>query len=275
MNCAWVHIVNGASKGRRSYRRDASSFNALPDIFLADIGAKGNNVQTIEGFEPTFPYPGSIIEYGGSVNAATPLGQGFSGTPPAQNIGNNPNPSPSGTSTPTTSSSSTLGTPSAPSNSPGIFVPFPMSNTTRTTFCTNSADCPDSTATVSQPASNSAAATTTQQDSLPTATATPSPPTTSTDTCSPGVLLCPSPNTFALCNADGTPTTPQAVAPGTQCSNGNIILADNSGPCDSPAGTWLCRDGGMSFSSCSNGYWINMGSVAAGTVCRDGAIVAS
>lgn len=62
------------------------------------------------------------------------------------------------------------------------------------------------------------------------------------------------------------------VAEGTICVNG-VIGRANSGPCDQD-GALICGDGGNTFFLCDHGGLVDMGSVAGGTTCVDGAIVA-
>lgn len=313
MNCAWVTISNGA--GRRRTRRQTSSFNALPNIFLANI-PQAQGVTTVEGFDVTFPDPGTVVQYGGSIDSSTPLGQGYTGTSVANSgsagsspdSGSAPSSSPSqavSSSNPVASSdpapvftlivdstvaaSSTAAATTTPGAVFATLPPYPYSNTSTTqdsppqtsldsspqTTMDSSPQTPLPAVPTQQPQPAAPTTIAAPPPSSPTTVAAPLPAPSIITRCSPGALLCPSPSTYALCNADGTPTTPQPVAPGTQCSNGNIVLASAQGSCDATPGVWLCTHGGMSFSSCWNGQWVNMGSVAAGTVCRDGVIVAS
>ncbi|KAG6986654.1 hypothetical protein G7Y79_00074g098510 [Physcia stellaris] len=65
------------------------------------------------------------------------------------------------------------------------------------------------------------------------------------------------------------------VAPGTYCDAAeNRIRADNEGNC-SPDGSLQCGSDGSTFMVCDQGGLINFGSVAPGTKCENGAIVAA
>lgn len=53
-----------------------------------------------------------------------------------------------------------------------------------------------------------------------------------------------------------------------------IVRARPNGDCDVD-GELECTDGGEHFRVCDQGGWVRMGSVAPGTTCRDGKIVAA
>jgi hypothetical protein len=75
-------------------------------------------------------------------------------------------------------------------------------------------------------------------------------------------------------NADGSTSYVYMgnVAAGMRCVNG-VIIRQNDGVC-TPDGALQCN-GSQSFYICTNGGLINMGPLAPGTVCVDGAIVAA
>ncbi|KAF3480383.1 uncharacterized protein GIQ15_05730 [Arthroderma uncinatum] len=62
MNCAHV-TVNGGSDSK-------TKFNALPDMFVANVG---NGCSTIEGKEIVFKNPGEKVQYGDGVTAQTEI----------------------------------------------------------------------------------------------------------------------------------------------------------------------------------------------------------
>lgn len=122
--------------------------------------------------------------------------------------------------------------------------------------------------------------------------------------CVPGTFVCTSPTTWETCNwngdgsawvygygrqvADGmmclTSTSPysaetdeyaqQALTPAGYYRDDRIVRERPDGDCDVD-GAVLCTDGGQRFSVCDHGGWVRMGSVAEGTVCRDGRMVAA
>ncbi|KAL6892300.1 hypothetical protein GGI43DRAFT_190939 [Trichoderma evansii] len=67
MNCAAVTI--GAGKKRAA----SVPFASRPDIFVANVGPKGNGVLTVEGKDVEFPQPGNEVDRKGQ-NTAPPAG---------------------------------------------------------------------------------------------------------------------------------------------------------------------------------------------------------
>jgi hypothetical protein len=240
MNCAWVTISNSA---RHRRGREIAGFNALPNIFLANI-PQAQGVATLEGFDVTYPVPGSVVEYGGLITSSSPLGKGYTGVSKANNIiinNNNPVQAAPSISGAATNNAAVVVTPT--SSSAGIFVTI------------NPIKSP----------------TTVQSVAAPVTTTKPPSPSSPSGACPPGTLICQSSTVFRLCNADGTPAVAQAVAPGMQCLNAKLVVASAAGPC-STDGALMCTNEGKTFLICSNGQWVNVGSVAPGTLCRDGAI---
>ncbi|EXJ74945.1 uncharacterized protein A1O5_01641 [Cladophialophora psammophila CBS 110553] len=75
-NCARVQIISGPNQRYRRaspYRRQASSMDQLPDMFVCNVG---NGCQTIEGQEVVFPDPGNDVVYGQDAIVPGP-GPGF------------------------------------------------------------------------------------------------------------------------------------------------------------------------------------------------------
>jgi len=64
----------------------------------------------------------------------------------------------------------------------------------------------------------------------------------------------------------------QNKAPQGYYRDDRYVRARPDGDCDVDD-SMMCTDGGQGFSTCHQGGWVRMGSVADGTVCRDGAIV--
>lgn len=111
---------------------------------------------------------------------------------------------------------------------------------------------------------------TSSSSTVPTTSPSPLP-----QDCTPGAFACNSPTTFSRCvtNASGSNSYVffGNVAPGTVCQNGQFVHA-NEGAC-AQNGELICN-GERSFFVCVHGGLINMGPTAAGTVCRNGVIVA-
>ena len=127
--------------------------------------------------------------------------------------------------------------------------------------------------------------------------------------CVPGTFICSSPTEFLTCDYnDGSDPNasaayiydyPRVVAAGMQCvpflspyssdtnqyaqqanaasgyyRDDKYARSQSDGTC-SEEGALQCESGGSDFWMCDQGAWIDMGSVAAGTTCEDGQIVAS
>jgi hypothetical protein len=126
--------------------------------------------------------------------------------------------------------------------------------------------------------------------------------------CVPGSFICSSSTEWYTCDYKGATdpsrpssawvyTSPRKVAAGMEClpffsphsssrekyaqqnkapqgyyRDDRCVRAKPDGDCDKD-GSLMCTDGGKSYSVCDHGGWVRMGSVADGTVCRDGAIV--
>lgn len=116
--------------------------------------------------------------------------------------------------------------------------------------------------------------------------------------CVPGTFICTSSTTWYTCNTASTYDSPRQVAAGMEClpnlspytsstssaQQGNTqqgyyrddryVRTRPNDDC-STDGALQCTNGGQGFEVCDQGGWVDMGSVAAGTSCQDGAIVAS
>ena len=128
--------------------------------------------------------------------------------------------------------------------------------------------------------------------------------------CVPGSFICSSSTEWYTCDYNGGTdpsrpsnawvyTSPRKVAAGMEClpfltpysSSSEQYAQQNKAPqgyyrddryvrerpdrdCDKD-GSLMCTDGGKSYSVCDHGGWVRMGSVADGTVCRNGAIEAA
>ena len=140
-------------------------------------------------------------------------------------------------------------------------------------------DSEDSDAAIYNPEGSS---TTSSASSQPTRSTTPSPsscPLNSQGKCQSGTICCNDRLHFSMCvpNANGGTTQVYFgdVAAGTYCDlTQNQIRTDNEGDCKID-GELVCEDDGKSFLRCDQGGLIDFGSVAAGTKCMDGMIVAA
>jgi hypothetical protein len=235
MNCAPIEVTGGAS--------DDSAFNELPDMFVANIGEGCTSPQN---FATKFPNPGQDVMKGATDDTKDPTGScGATGSAPADPsspAGGQPSASPSAPNdgqysaaptSPAGGASSTAptsvagGEPSPlPSNGGGVFAPgassaasvapsaAPTVPGTSTTLVT---------VTASPTAPSPAAPTVPAGTGSPATPSTPSTPSAggSSGACTEnGSVVCNGTDQFGLCN--NGEVVWQAVAAGTQCTNGSI-----------------------------------------------------
>jgi hypothetical protein len=204
MNCARVTIQGSAPAGRHrrsQFTERAAAFKDLPDMFTCNIG-KG--CTTTENQNVAFPNPGSDVAKGDN-SMATNSGGGFTGGASGSGDSGKQPAAPAAPSAPSSASpafpnaTSQAGTPPAPAGPTGSVVVIPVSS---------SAPKPSASAAPAAPA--------------PAAPAAPAP---ASGSCKSGELVCISKSTWALCTANGSPGSPQPVAPGTACVGGKIGFA--------------------------------------------------
>ena len=227
MNCAPIEVTGGAS--------DKTAFNALPDMFVANIG-KG--CTTAQNFATKFPNAGSVVQQGATNDQKPPTGNCGStsgGTTPSEpsSPADQPPSAPKSSaaaqpSAPVGGQSSAVAKPSAtaapPSNPGGVFAPgassgaLPPAPSTSTTLVTvTAAPTPAQPTAPASPGSGTPAK--------------PSAPSTgggSTTTCSTnGAVVCNGEKQFGLCNNGNVVW--QDVAAGTACVNGVISKREFNG----------------------------------------------
>ncbi|KAI9043925.1 putative extracellular protein [Aspergillus affinis] len=237
MNCAQVTIGGGARKGTRDLdRRDA--FSSLPELFRANTGGPAQ-CKTIEGEEVNFPLPGPSVE--GSLS-----GKGYQCTGSAPFLGGgraaNVDTSPSSSSS-SSDSSMTQGANFAETMNMNDYQESSTSTVASNAMVpSSSAVAAASSAAPSVHAVQSSAVASPSVHKVASTFAT-TPKAKSTET------------TAAEPAREQSPQTPDTTAEGS-CTNGGIV----------------CGTDGKSWSLCSNGRVVNMGSVAPGTQCRHGAM---
>lgn len=262
MNCAQVTIHGASKKEKRTHPRDLLSnlarrtaFNDLPPIFVANVNGEGK-CTTIEGQEVNFPLPGDSIE--GSVS-----GKGYKceGTAPFLSHGggsSSENPFASGPG------SSPPGFPgSKPSHPPGFGSNSPPAGT-QGVFVPTSAVTANVTATAA-PSPND------ETNSLNTTSSTPVPLELQPESIFITVASSAPPG-VQTSNVTTTEPVP-AVEPTAVPSSNSSSVPPASGSCSQSS--IICSPDGKSWSLCNNGSPVAMGSVAPGTVCRNGALVAA
>ncbi|KAI9834441.1 MAG: hypothetical protein M1826_002595 [Phylliscum demangeonii] len=108
----------------------------------------------------------------------------------------------------------------------------------------------------------------------------PIPAAAAAAACDPGSIRCDSASQFSMCNGLGTAFIAMGrVAPGTVCLDRRISRGPHPfGACGGRdaadnAALLRCAPDGASFRICQDGWWVDMGPVASGTACWNGAIV--
>lgn len=232
MNCAPISITGGTSKRTADMvRRDTAAFDALPDMFVANIG---NGCGTVDSTDVLFPNPGDSVAKEGQATASalsTPTGSCAQAVAPAPSVAAGgssaaPSQAPQSTAAPASSSLSIVNV------SGGVY------------------------ATVATPSAASAA---------PTPSTAPADPAPSVVTMTPSV---PAPGPAPSAAPTNPPPAASSVpAPST----GKPTAASSgaqSGFCTSE-GIYNCIDG-TSFQRCGSGFWSVVQPVAPGTICNSG-----
>jgi hypothetical protein len=235
MNCAPIEVTGGAS--------DKSGFNALPDLFKANLG---DDCKSPPNKAVKFPNPGSEVQNGGTNDLDAPTGgacgsSSGGGSPPA---GGSPSAQPSSPAGQPSSApqSSAAAQPSAPadgsypaappnataappSNPGGVFAPGASGAPTQTSTTLVTVTGAPTAAQPTVPASPGTA--TPAQPSSPSTgggSGAPSSPSTSggsgTSCSTNGAIVCNGEKQFGLCNNGNVVW--QDVASGTACSNGVV-----------------------------------------------------
>ncbi|KAJ4985303.1 hypothetical protein SVAN01_09248 [Stagonosporopsis vannaccii] len=259
MNCAPIEVTGGAS--------DTTAFDALPDMFKANIG---EGCTTAQNFATQFPNPGSVVEKGATNDQEPPTGScGASGTTPADPS------SPAGSGAP--ASSAAGGQPSAAPSSAGgndgMYTPPAGAGATSAAAApTSAAGGASGAAPTSQAAATSAAATgapggvfapgassaapvASTQTTLVTVTGTPSTPSKTTAAASKPAATTPAAGTGASGAAPTTaPAAGGAGGEGTCTTDGEVV-------CNGTSQFGLCNGGKVVWQA-----------VAAGTTCSNGTI---
>jgi hypothetical protein len=252
MNCAPISVTGGAS--------DTSKFDALPDMFVANIGKGCTSPQN---FATKFPNPGQVVEMGNTNDQEAPTGScGATGSAPAESsaAGGEPSSAPTSAAAGQPSAASTSAandgqyhaptsaaavSSALPSNgSGGVFAPGASSAlaVTSSTAVVPSAVPIASTSTtlVTVTGTPSApSATVPLGTGSPAASSTPSTPSAGgSGTCTEnGAIVCNGTDQFGLCN--NGEVVWQAVAVGTTCSNGIVTKRGYNGRITRPR--WSSR----------------------------------
>lgn len=261
MNCAPIEVTGGAS--------DTTSFDALPDMLVANIG---EGCTTAQNFATEFPDPGSVVEKGNTNDQKPPTGScGATGTTPADPS------SPAGSGAPASSAAASAA-PSSAGGNDGMYTPPAGASSAAATSAaaaptsaaaTSAATVPTSAAGeapaassavtsaaatggaggVFAPGASSAAPVASTQTTLITVTGTPAAPAEST------------PAPVASAPATGTGTSPAAPTTAPAASGGSTCTTDGAIVCNGTTQFGLCNQGNVVWQA-----------VAAGTTCSNGTI---
>ncbi|TVY23583.1 hypothetical protein LHYA1_G007528 [Lachnellula hyalina] len=240
MNCAPVTLTGASTKrdeegleGRNAtqlVQRDQAAFDALPDMFVANLEGAGVGCRTGVSMDTIFPNPGDSVEsLGGAtktdagppIGCSTAAGGAASG---GSSSGATTSASGAPTSAPVAGSSPVASAPVAASSLPGgVFA--------------------------GQPGGSSAASA--APTAAPAASSAPAASEASPAASQPAATQASSASTPA---STGTTGSGSAMAAGAACS---------------PEGTWNCI-GGTQFQQCASGVWSAAQPVAGGTTCTAG-----
>lgn len=205
MNCAPIDITSGSSKRSELMERDTAAYDALPNMFTANILNIGSDsCKTTEGVDILFPNPGSSISKPGlQANLGPPVGC-------AAAVSQAPG-----------SSGAAATSPAAPTSTdaPGVFATTAAASShVATTMATSviATSAATSAASVAATSAAPAASASTSPASSPGAAGA----MTAGTACTPeGLWNCIGGTSFQQC-ASGTWSVVQSLAAGTQCKPG-------------------------------------------------------
>ncbi|KAE8446041.1 hypothetical protein EG329_012549 [Mollisiaceae sp. DMI_Dod_QoI] len=223
MNCAPVTLTASSSKRsdedelmERNYtmlmERDTSAYNALPDMFTANIG---NNCGTVDSTDLKFPAPGDSVEQDGTATATpvAPTGSGCGSTAAggAATVGSSGS---SATSAVASKATSAAAAASSPAVTGGVFITVASSQVTSAPVASST---PVASAVSSAQASTPVASSSTPASTGSTSTG--SATTAGTACTTEGMWNCIGGTAYQQC-ASGTWSAVMQLAAGTTCTAG-------------------------------------------------------
>ncbi|TVY90698.1 hypothetical protein LAWI1_G003471 [Lachnellula willkommii] len=264
MNCAPVTITGASAKrdeealeGRnvtQLVQRDQAAFNALPDMFVANVFGLGVGCQTAQDTDTVFPNPGDSVEsLGGSTKSAAgpPISCSAAAAAAAASGG-------SGSGSATGASSAPAATTSAAvaGSSPAASAPVAGSSPVASVPAASSA--PAGGVFAGQPGASSAGS------------AAPSVAPSASSAAGAAPSVAPSSASQAAPAASGAAASQasSASAPASTGTTGSGSAMAANTAC-SPEGTWNCI-GGTQYQQCASGVWSAAQPVAGGTTCTAG-----
>ncbi|KAI9722981.1 MAG: hypothetical protein M1812_001430 [Candelaria pacifica] len=248
MNCAPISITGATSKRARftPYKRDQASFNALPDMFVANIPT---TVCQTETGNLLFPDPGKSVE--------THVGESDKPKPPHGPQGTGAPCPGAGVSAPANGSSGSSGNAASSGSSPGAASPVPAGGSSGSSGSSSGSDMGmGGGSSAAAPAATSAAGG--SSGSAPAAT-------------SAAPLVAQSSAAAAPPAASGSASSGSPAGGSTGASTGGTV-----GTCSTADfGKSLCSPDNKMIGMCDQGGKIVWGPVASGLVCKEGYQVAA
>jgi hypothetical protein len=223
MNCAPITITGGSSSRRDAARiqeRDQAAYNALPDMFVANVG---NGCGTVDSTDVLFPDPGDSVEQDGQQTSSalsTPTGSSCgqvvapSVAPTSGSGGSAAAPSAASTAALDASSSATSVSSPAETAAPsegGVFASVLSQTAPSATPITTEAAASTAASAAPTPASSNSGTSSTSSGGALTGACT-----------SEGMFNCIGGTSFQQC-ASGSWSVAQPVAAGTSCSGGQSM----------------------------------------------------
>ncbi|KAF7921433.1 hypothetical protein EAE99_007741 [Botrytis elliptica] len=231
MNCAPVTLTGGSSKRSDLIARDQAAFNALPDMFTANIG---NGCGTTESTDVVFPNPGDSVEYDGGSTTATAAPTGSCAKPTAGAASAKPTGTGTGTGA-TSAAAAPYGTATASSLPGGVFVSIATGTgaaTSATLAATSAAGVVPSIATTAVSVPITPTSATSALAPAGTGASSTSSSGALTGACtSEGMFNCISGTSYQQCGS-GTWSVVMQMASGTTCTSGqtmNLVIAKRNG----------------------------------------------
>lgn len=240
MNCAPVTLSGGSSKRHELIERDQAAYNALPNMFVANIG---DGCGTADSLDVVFPNPGDSVEFdGGATSTATaaPTGNCAAATGSATSPKTTGGAAAGGATSPVSvGTAPTVSVGTAPASSPtslpgGVFVNIsslsgsPDASASSATSATSPAEVVPAVATtaISVPTVATSAPTATGTGSSSSSSSSSSTTSSSgalTGACTKdGMFNCISGTSFQQC-ASGMWSVVQEMATGTTCNAGQTM----------------------------------------------------
>jgi hypothetical protein len=224
MNCAPVTLTSASTKRNELEGRDTTAYDALPDMFLADVGAIGNDCQTTETNDLAFPNPGDSLEQDGLATATPQLPSGCSGSSsPTSAAGSGS--AASAAPAPTSAPSSAAAQSSNVAVSGGVFATIPASGSAQAS-ATSAPVTASSAVASSQTVPVAASSTSAAPASASTGTTGSGSSIAAGTACSTeGMWNCIGGTSFQQC-ASGVWSSVQQMASGTTCTAGQSTNFD-------------------------------------------------